>query len=185
MNNKNSAFFLEFNTTITRFQEKCVSLNRTRNKKETDMEIKDSATRRRDVESGKSEYQIHLEWIRGLLINMQENGVGDKYGDQVEDNLCGEIKWLTDRIDMAKREDRFREATMHDSDGMSEKERKVATLITQIAECICYPNDHCLPDIYTVTKEFENIFNEKKECLPKMKQDRIDECTRQYEHTEA
>ena len=137
------------------------------------------------MESGKSEYQIHLEWIRGLLINMQENGVGDKYGDQVEDNLCGEIKWLTDRIDLARREDRFRETVMHDSDGMSEKERKVAMLISQIAECLCHPNDNCYPDTYTITKEFENIFNEKKECLPKMEQDRIDEACANYAHTEA
>lgn len=109
--------------------------------------------------TGKSEYQHHLEWMRGLLVNMQENGVDDRYGDGVPAQLAGEIKWLTDKIELAIRERRFVEATGKDSEGYDFRERRVQRLINDIAACLCHPNETCYPNVRTITNELEGIFS--------------------------
>lgn len=109
--------------------------------------------------TGKSEYQHHLEWMRGLLISMQENGVDDRYGNSVPEQLAGEIKWLTDKIELAIRERKFIEATGKDSGDYNFRERRVQRLINDIAECICYPNETCYPNVRTVTNELEGLFS--------------------------
>lgn len=116
-----------------------------------------------DCETHKSEYQCHMEWLRGLLINMQEIGVDDRYGDQVSSHLAIEIKWLTDKIELAKRENEFHKGMNINYDGLDDKENKVLKLINDIASCICYPNDSCFPNVKTVTNEFEQIFRQKKD----------------------
>lgn len=116
-----------------------------------------------DCESNKSEYQCHMEWLRGLLIKMQEVGIDDKYGDHTSADLAREINWLTDRIEVAKRENEFSKATnkdYNDKNYYDEKERRVANLINDLVACICYPNDSLYPNIKTITSEFEKIFNE-------------------------
>lgn len=110
-------------------------------------------------ETGKSEYQTHLEWMRGLLVSMQEKGVDDRYGDDVPARLADEIKWLTDKIELAIRERRFIEATGKDSGDYDFRERRVKRLIDDIAACICYPNETCQPNVRTVTNELEGIFS--------------------------
>lgn len=117
-----------------------------------------------DCESDKSEYQCHMEWLRGLLIRMQEVGIDDKYGDHTSADLAREINWLTDRIEVAKRENEFFKATNNedyrDKNIYDKKERHVADLINDLVACICYPNDSLYPNIKTITSEFEKIFNE-------------------------
>lgn len=119
--------------------------------------------RRYDCETGKSEYQYHMEWLRDLLISMQEIGVDDRYGDSVSSDLANEIKWLTDRIELAKRENEFIKANNCNTIELTEKEIKVSKLINDIASCLCYPNDSCYPNIKTVTHEFETIFSNSKQ----------------------
>ena len=115
-----------------------------------------------DCETDKSEYQCHMEWLRGLLIKMQEVGIDDKYGDHTSADLAREINWLTDRIEVAKRESEFFKTTKEDFEKMryDTKQQKVAKLINDLVACICYPNDSLYPNIETVTTEFERIFNE-------------------------
>lgn len=117
-----------------------------------------------DCESDKSEYQCHMEWLRGLLIKMQEVGIDDKYGDHTSADLAREINWLTDRIEVAKRETEFFKTTNNEDyrekDIYDKKERHVAGLINDLIACICYPNDSLYPNIKTITSEFEKIFNE-------------------------
>ena len=117
-----------------------------------------------DCESDKSEYQCHMEWVRGLLIKMQEVGIDDKYGDHTSADLAREINWLTDRIEVAKRETEFFKTTNNEDyrekDIYDKKERHVAGLINDLIACICYPNDSLYPNIKTITSEFEKIFNE-------------------------
>ena len=119
--------------------------------------------RKYDCETGKSEYQCHMEWLRGLLINMQEIGVDDRYGDDVSSDLVSEIKWLTDRIETAKRENEFINTNNRNAIELTEKEMKVSKLINDIASCLCYPNDSCYPNIKTVAHEFETIFSNSKQ----------------------
>lgn len=118
-----------------------------------------------DCINGKSEYQCHMEWMRSLLISMQEIGVDDRYGDRVSGDLASEIKWLTDRIELAKRENEYIKINNYNIDKfdkLNEKQKKVAKLINDIASCLCYPNDSLHPRVDTVTNEFEEIFNENK-----------------------
>lgn len=110
-------------------------------------------------ETGKSEYQVHLEWMRGLLVSMQEKGVDDRYGDDVPARLAEEIKWLTDKIELAIRERRFMEATGKDCGDYDFRERRVQLLINDIAACICYPNETCHPNVRTITSELERLFS--------------------------
>lgn len=117
-----------------------------------------------DCESDKSEYQCHMEWLRSLLIQMQEVGIDDKYGDHTSADLAREINWLTDRIEIAKRETEFFRTTntedYREKNIYDKKERHVASLIDDLVACICYPNDSLYPNIKTITSEFEKIFNE-------------------------
>ena len=119
--------------------------------------------RKYDCKTGKSEYQCHMEWLRGLLINMQEIGVDDRYGDNVSSDLVRESKWLTDRIETAKRENEFINTNNRNAIELTEKEMKVSKLINDIASCLCYPNDSCYPNIKTVAHEFETIFSNSKQ----------------------
>lgn len=115
-----------------------------------------------DCASGKSEFECHLEWLRGLLINMQEQGVGDRFGDDMEYHLPTEIQWLTNLIEVSKREREFLKTTKKsDVENWSQADRKVWKLICDLVQLICHPNDNCYPNIKTVTHEFREIF--KKE----------------------
>lgn len=132
------------------------ALNLTYDKKKMNLNIKYCP------KCGKSEYQIHLEWMRRLLINMQDVGIDNRYGNTINDSLSNEIKWLTDKIELSKRENTIINSMEYDYEDLNEKEKKVLSLINDLIQCICYPNDACFPNVKTVTKEFENIFNPQK-----------------------
>lgn len=112
-----------------------------------------------DPNSGKSSFQCHIEWLRRLLVTMQEKGVDDRYGDRVYHDLGNEIKWLTDMISIANSEREFVESSRNvETDDYNERELKVLSLVNDIAKCLAYPNDSCYPNIKTLTREFEDIF---------------------------
>lgn len=117
-----------------------------------------------DPASGKSEFECHLEWLRGLLINMQEKGVGDRFGDDMEYHLPTEIQWLTNLIEVSKREREFLKTTKKsDVENWSQADRRVWKLICDLVQLICHPNDNCYPNVKTVTHEFREIFKEENE----------------------
>lgn len=115
-----------------------------------------------DMKTNKSEYQIHMESLRHLLINMQEVGVDDRYGDNVSNTLPNLIKWLTDKIELAKREQYFKCNIIDNNQSLNDVELKVLKLINDITSCICYPNDALFPNVKTVTEELKNIFTNNK-----------------------
>lgn len=108
-----------------------------------------------DEVTGKSEYQTHLEWMRGLLVSMQEKGVDDRYGDDVPARLAGEIKWLTDKIELAIRERRFIEATGKDCGDYDFRERRVKRL----PNVRTFPNETCRPNVRTFPNELDRLFS--------------------------
>ena len=46
--------------------------------------------RKYNCETGKSEYQCHMEWLRGLLINMQEIGVAPEGNTEGVKTILGQ-----------------------------------------------------------------------------------------------
>lgn len=127
-----------------------------------------------DPASGKSEFVCHLEWLRGLLINMQEKSVGDRFGDDVEYHLPTEIQWLTNLIEVSKREREFLETTKKsDVENWSQADKKVWKLICDLVQLICHPNDSCYPNVKTVTHEFREIF--RKEFDEPKTDEKVDE----------
>ena len=105
------------------------------------------------IERKESEFELRMKEIRALYIAMQEQGVDDRYGDALSVNLPRMIKWLTDKIELAKREREFSKAVHTGSEELTPFENGVLKMIDDIAKCITYPNNSCIPNVHTVASE--------------------------------
>ena len=117
------------------YKEVCDKFNQEYGKKKEKTMYAPSMTQdttKYDVETKKSEYQCNLEWLRKLLINIQENNDIT----HMKQFVPSTIKWLTDKITLACAETNFYEKTklQCNYDELNEKEKKVLKLINEITD---------------------------------------------------
>ena len=108
-----------------------------------------------------SEFELKMRKIRDLYIAMQEQGVDDRYGDAVSASLPEMIKWLTDKIELAKRGREFNKAVYIGPEELTPFESGVLNMIDDIVKCITYPNDSCIPNVHTVAAELLSLAREQ------------------------
>lgn len=105
---------------------------------------------------------VYLTHLLHLLINMQEMGVDDKYGDEVSSMLPNLIKWTTDKIELNKREHiLFKSLKNVDLSELTEVEQMTLKVIENIIHCICNPDYTCYLNVQSVAKDFSKIFNKE------------------------